>query len=47
MTRRQPTEATAYLEEAARRDPSRHDVRSRLEALDLKAGQHRRPEERH
>ena len=44
--RRQPTEATAYLEEAVRRDPSRHDVRSRLEALDLETGQHRRPEER-
>jgi hypothetical protein len=46
VTRRQPMEATAYLEEAARRDPSRHDVRSRLEALDRETGQHWRSEER-
>jgi len=43
VTRRQPTEATAYLDEAVRRDPSRHDLRSRLEALNLETGQHRRP----
>jgi hypothetical protein len=46
LTRRQPTEATGYLEEAARRDPSRHDVRSRLEALHRETGQPRRPEGR-
>jgi DNA-binding SARP family transcriptional activator len=46
LTRRQATEAATYLEEAARRDPSRNDVRSRLEALHLETGQLRRPEER-